>query len=135
MTINSPTELTELINPQSIEIRFDIEWARWDGRKYSETLPPDHSEDETGIEYVVSYSPDEGRSWFHVVDRGLARPGTRPVGPAQLYGDRGPGPESITWRVPAASFPQGSYILRVEAYRRGQNLHYALHQVRTYIER
>jgi hypothetical protein len=135
VTINSPTELTELIDPRSIDIRFDIAWSRWDGRKYTETPSPDYAEDETGIEYVVSYSPDQGRSWFHVDDRELATPGTRPVGPAQRYGDRGPGPESITWRVPAASFPQGSYILRVEAYRRGQNLHYALHQVRTYIER
>ena len=73
-----------------------------------------------------------GRS---VADGAPATPGTRPENPTNLYRDAGPGPESVTWLVPAAGIPEGYYTLRVEGHRRGQNLHHAFHQVRTYIAR
>ncbi len=45
------------------------------------------------------------------------------------------GEETYTWNVPIGLYPEGIYIVRVEAYRRNQNLHYAYHQVRCFIER
>ena len=37
--------------------------------------------------------------------------------------------------VPSGSFPEGSYMIRVECYRQNQALHYSQHQSKIYIER
>jgi hypothetical protein len=64
-----------------------------------------------------------------------ATPGILPTNFAFRHPDTGAGNESFLWSTPAASFPEGSYILRVEAYRTGQTLHYSYHQAKIYISR
>ena len=66
----------------------------------------------------------------------MALIGTQPTNPAYRVTDWNPkAPEIFTWSTPAAKFPRGSYLLRVEAYRAGQSLHYSHHMAQCYIDR
>ena len=81
------------------------------------------------------YSRDNGQTWLHVVDDSIAAPGERPASSMYLTPDQGAGQEIYTWPTPATVFPEGSYVVRVEAYRNNQSLHYSQHQVKVYITR
>ena len=45
------------------------------------------------------------------------------------------GDETFSWDVPPTEFPEGSYLLRIECFREGAQVHYAWHQTRIYIQR
>ena len=81
------------------------------------------------------YSADNGASYRYLLDGGAATPGERPSNAAYLQPDVSAGDESFSWNVPAADFPQGSYLLRVDCFRQGAQVHYAWHQTRIYIQR
>ncbi len=133
--IKSPTEITELANPLTIPVHFGIEWKRWDGRPYTSATPSTFAENENDLVYVLSYSRDGGKHWLHVQDDSPATEGILPSNPALVLNDTVSGDETYTWSVPAASFPEGSYLLRVECFRSDENLHYATHTVKFYIDR
>lgn len=140
--VMSPNELTELVDPPSIDLHFDLEWLRWDGQKYTESTSSSFSEDEASIEYSLMYSKDNGNSWIQlelvagVVQETstVAEPGTRPS-PSLMIPDMAPGQEMLHWVVPSAGYPESAYLIRVEAYRAGQQLHYSHHIQRFYIDR
>ncbi|MEM7201241.1 MAG: prepilin-type N-terminal cleavage/methylation domain-containing protein [Planctomycetota bacterium] len=133
--IESPTEITELKDPTSVPIQFDISWTRWDGKPYTTSTPSTFTESESEIEYAVMYSRDNGVSWQYVQDSALAEAGTPPTNPLHIVTDKGLGAETVTWSTPKTNFPEGSYLVRVEAYRLGQSLHYSQHQVKIFIAR
>jgi hypothetical protein len=41
----------------------------------------------------------------------------------------------FTWNVPASLFPQGSYVLRVDCFRRGAPIHYSYHKTKLFVQR
>ena len=43
--------------------------------------------------------------------------------------------ESYVWITPSERFPEGSYLVRVEAWRRNSSMHLSYHQERIFIER
>lgn len=133
--IQSPTEITELNLPTQIQLVYDVFWARWDGQSYTGSTSAGFSETETDLEYVLMYSRDNGQTWLHIVDDSPASPGERPTSAMYLTPDQGTGQESINWVTTPSNFPEGSYVLRVEAYRANQSLHYSQHQVKIYITR
>ncbi len=136
LEIESPTLLSELDDPSSISIRYDIEWKRWDGPPYLASVSTGFVEDESQIYYALYYSRDMGRTWRYIQDDSIALISTQPEDPAHRVADGNPkAPETYTWSTPAARFPQGSYLLRVEAYREGQALHYSQHTTQCYIDR
>ncbi len=45
------------------------------------------------------------------------------------------GDESWTWSTPAGRFPEGSYLVRIEAYRASESLHYSHHVEKIYVNR
>ena len=109
---------------------------RWDGLKYTSATSSTFAENESEIEYAVMYSKDNGTTWLQTADDSLAEPGVKPTNPAYLYPDSGAGPETVPWNVnDSTAFPEGSYLIRVEAYRQNQSLHYSQHQVKIYIAR
>ncbi|HZN41896.1 MAG TPA: hypothetical protein VFD82_24035 [Planctomycetota bacterium] len=132
LEIESPTEITELISPSTIVIQYGVDWKRWDGLPYTATGT--FTEDELQLEYVLMCSKDGGRTWRHIQDDSEATPGTRPA-PAYLVPDSGVGSETFDWPVPALNFPEGSYLLRIDCFRRGAAVHYSYHQTRIYIQR
>ena len=74
-------------------------------------------------------------NWLHVDDDSPAKIGQRPAAARYLIQDSGVGDEIYVWPTPSGGFPDGSYLIRVEAYRTGMSLHYSVHQTRIYIER
>lgn len=131
-----PTEVTELLSPTTIQIKYDIEWRRWDGEKYTGSTPTGFVGPEANIDYVLMYSRDVGRTWLHVTDDSPAQPGVRPSNPAVFLDDvTTPGQETYDWPTAAIDFPRGSYLVRVEAYRPNQSLHYSFHQKKIFIDR
>lgn len=130
--IESPTDITELDDPADISVQYDVAWTRWDGQPYSATGT--FAEDEAELEYVLMYSNDNGTSWFFVQDDSPAVCGVRPSA-AYVVPDAGAGVENYTWSVPAAQFPEGSYLLRIDCYRQGAQVHYAFHQNKVFIQR
>jgi len=133
--IAQPTEITELLNPTSIDVKFDVSWVRWDGIPYTGTTPVGFSEAEADLDYRLLYSKNEGVTWFHMQDDTQTEVGIGVAPGAPAEADALAGQESYAWATPMGSFPQGNYLIRVEAYRRDQNLHYAHHTKRIYIER
>ena len=120
--------MSDLSNPSSISITWDADWTRWDGQPYTTTYTSGFTES-SALSFAVMYSDDGGRNWKYVQDDTGAVPGERPSGghtvTAQTYG----------LSVPTSKFPEGSYVVRVEAYRDDIELHYAYHQQRIFIKR
>ena len=131
--IASPTDITELNNPDEIDVLFGTSWTRWDGLPYTETGT--FTEDESLLEYSIMYSPDNGTTWRFVQDDSLATIGELPEDSMYRVSDAAIGDETYTWDVPSADFPEGSYLLRIECYRDGAQTHYAWHQNKIFIQR
>ena len=81
------------------------------------------------------YSNDNGTSWRHISDDATATPGQLPTDPAYVVADSSIGNETRSWSVPAGSFPEGSYLLRIDCYRQGASVHYSFHQTKIFIQR
>jgi len=133
--IQHPTYSTELVNPSSIDIRWETRWTRWDTRTYTTVNVANAAEAESKLVYAVLYSRDGGRTWLHLLDDSPATPGSRPEDPAVVVPDKQVGPETFTWPTPKVDVPGGSYLIRIEAYRTGEELHFAHHTEKIYIER
>jgi hypothetical protein len=131
--IQSPTEITELLDPATIDVQFGVDWVRWDGLPYTST--GSFGEDEAELEYVLSYSIDNGTTWRHMEDDSPAVPSQRPDNAALLRSDSGAGDETFVWPVPAATFPSGGYLINVDCYRQGAEQHFAWHRTKIYIQR
>jgi hypothetical protein len=133
--IETPTEITELVDPTSVPLRIGVAWRRWDGQTYTSATSNTFTQPESNLDYVVMYSRDNGTTWLICNANAPVTPGQRPTNPAHIEADTGTGPQTFNWSTPVASFPQGTYVLRVECYRRGLRLHYAQHMVRIFINR
>ncbi len=133
MEIESPTDITELEGFTNIIIQYGVDWTRWDGLPYAETGT--FTESETMLEYVIQYSNDGGTSWRYVQDDTAATPGERPTDTTYIVADAGAGTEEYDWPTPIGAFPEGSYMLRVDCYRQGAQVHYSYHQTRLFIQR
>ena len=142
LQIESPTIVTEIIDPASIEVRWSTEWARWDGQAYAASYPSGFAELESDLRYVLTYSADNGKTWRYMTNSAPATLGEMPwidgVGPdpATVLADASPGAdETWTWPTPEDEFPDGSYLLRIEGYRASEGLHYVHHQEKIYVKR
>lgn len=131
--IVQPTDITELVDPIDVEIKVNTSFTRWDGVPYTTTGT--FAESEAAMDYVLMYSNDGGINWRYCQGNSTAVPGVRPSVPALLLPDAGPGQETYSWAVPSTQFPQGSYLLRVDCFRRGAPIHYSYHKTKLFIQR
>jgi hypothetical protein len=115
-------------------------WTRWDGEKYTDAYsdsPP--FEEDTPTSHTLMFSTDSGATWKYAADNSTAAtPGVRPSSNA-MYIDASVAPDasmplSWTWSG-SGGFSEGSYLLRMEAYRDAIPLHYAYHQRRIFLKR
>ncbi|MCC7137445.1 MAG: hypothetical protein IT460_03340 [Planctomycetes bacterium] len=138
--IVTPTAVTELDDPTTIPVRWKIEWKRWDGRKYTDSYADNFAETESDLVYVLLLSRDGGKTWRNMKTGDLAEQGVLPTvnglpDPDRTWPDAATGEETWTWSTPAASYPEGTYVLRIECYRTSEPLHYAAHQEKVYVNR
>ena len=131
--ITSPTDITELNDPSEIQILYGTSWKRWDGLPYTQSGT--FAEDESLLEYKITYSNDNGTTWRFVQDDTVATIGELPSSPIHLVSDSAIGSESYTWDTPAENFPEASYLLRIECFRDGAQTHYSWHQTKIFIQR
>jgi hypothetical protein len=128
IAITAPNLRTNLVDASSIDIAWDSNWLRWNGVRYTSAYPSGFAET-APLLYYVMYSTDNGSTWVYAKTGAAAEVGQRgPLAASQTT-------TSYRLSTPAADFPQGNYLLRVEAYRRDLPLHYATHQVRVFIRR
>jgi type II secretory pathway pseudopilin PulG len=137
-----PLMTTELENPASITVRWSTKWTRWDGKPYTQEYPGTFSEDESTLRYVLLYSNDNGATWHNMKDNSLADLGVLPrkadgsVDDARTFQDQTPsGDEAWAWPTPATLIGEGPHLLRIEAYRSSEPLHYAYHVEKFYVDR
>ena len=133
VSITSPNATTNLTNPSTISVGWSRKWLRWDGQSYTTAYPNGYSES-SALSYTTLYSADNGATWKFMQDNTAATPGVRPTNSAYLISSASATP-SYSWSVPSGSFPQGTYLIRVEAYRDNLPLHYAYHQYAAFIRR
>ncbi|MGZ5472514.1 MAG: type IV pilus modification PilV family protein [Thermoanaerobaculia bacterium] len=130
--ITSPGPNDDLVDPEAITVEWDTIWKRWDGLPYTPSYANNFKEDST-VRYSLLYSRDNGRTWLRMKDDSEAEAGKRPA--AEYLQTE----TSYQFNTPAAKFPKGNYVLRVEAYRdqgaRELPLHYSFHQYRAFIKR
>jgi len=129
VAISTPNDDVDLRNPSAIHITWTSTWQRWDALKYTPQYPDGWSDDTT-VRFATIYSRDNGRTWLNMRDESAAQAGVRPADPLNLITAT-----TYDWPVPAAQFPKGNYIIRIEAYRDEVPLHYAFHQYRAFIKR
>ncbi|NJN63702.1 MAG: hypothetical protein HC882_01690 [Acidobacteria bacterium] len=127
--MTAPNDATDLVDPSSIDIEWETTWRRWDGQAYTSNYADDFAES-AAVSYVLLYSDDNGRSWKHMADDTAASPGRRPAD-SSLF-ETG---ASYTWSTDSTSFPEGTYLIRIDAFRDDKALHYAYHQRRIFIKR
>jgi hypothetical protein len=127
VTITNPNVTTELVDPPQVPIQWTATWRRFGDRPYTPNYSPTFSESAT-VQFQVMYSADNGDTWRWIDGSGLATPEV--PDPSQLSTAT-----SVSWSTPASTFPDGNYIIRVEAYRSGLQLHYSYHQFMAYIRR
>ena len=111
-----------------------------DGKPYTSAFASTFTEAESDLVYVPLYSKDGGRSWLNMKNNSPATLGKLPwlagvPAPALTVNDAGVGNETWTWPTPSATFPEGSYIIRIEAYRKTEAQHYSQHQEKIYVNR
>jgi prepilin-type N-terminal cleavage/methylation domain-containing protein len=128
ISITAPNDSTDINDPSTLAVTWDQSWRRWDGLPYTPSYPATFAEDTT-IQYALLYSRDNGKTWRYMQDESAATPGVRPANALLVTST------SYSWNVPAASFPKGNYLIRIEAYRDAIPLHYAFHQYRAFIKR
>jgi hypothetical protein len=127
--ITYPTDISELSNPQTIDIAWSQKWLRWDANTYSSYDIYALAATEP-VFFVAMYSDDCGKTWKHVQDESPATPGQRPTdGACKIEGTL----STVNWDV--SMLGEGSYYLRVECYRENILPHYAYHQQKVYIRR
>lgn len=134
VAITKPDDKTNLNNPPNIPISWSLEWKRWDGLKYTTAYPgPNNYIGETmSIKYALLYSVDNGKSWLYLKDGTPAKIGVKPSASYEMT------TTSLTpnWDVSdTKKFPEGTYLIRVEAYREGFPQHYSFHQYRFFLRR
>ena len=134
--VRQPTIITELEDPSTIWVRWNTRFRRWDNTKYTRYFPNGFTNDDwlADLRYVLLYSQDNGDTWQHMLDDTEATAGERPDS-AYLLVDERAGNERYKWEVPSHLFPEGSYLVRVEAYRATKALHFAHHQEKIFISR
>jgi prepilin-type N-terminal cleavage/methylation domain-containing protein len=137
-----PTLTTEVPDPDSIRVQWATQWTRWDGRPYTSAYPADFSEATSSVRYLLLYSQDGGTTWRNMLDDSPAESGSPPrlgngsLDPAMTVPDQNASADEIyDWPTPAARFPGGPYMVRVEAYRGAERLHYAYHSEKFYVDR
>ncbi len=141
LQIMSPTIVTELNNPATIPVIWKTEWKRWDGKPYTTAYAGTFTEPESDLVYMVMYSKDGGQTWLNVKTNAPETPGTLPwiagtgPDPTRTVLDAATGNETYNWPVPAASFPEGSYMVRIDGFRKTEALHYVSHQEKIYVNR
>ena len=139
--IVAPTIVTELTDPSASPVQWHVDWQRWDGLKYTTAYPATFKEQETDLVYVPLYSRDGGDEWLNMKDGSPATPGVLPwitgVGPdpVKTIPDAGVGNQTYLWPTPKALFPEGTYLIRVDAFRRTEALHFAYHMEKIYVNR
>ena len=144
--ITDPNENTDLKQKSSITIGWSTTWKRWDGQNY--TIDPLYATwfETLTMKYAVLYSPSNGypdpknanpTGWFYVSDNTVATPGVKPNVAHEVSQviAGATTTNSVTWNTPSATFPQGSYLIRIEGYRDTWPLHYSFHQYRAFFQR
>jgi len=115
VVITFPSDGSDLVNPSLVRVTWD--WWKADG------------DADEPILYSPLYSRDDGRNWQSMIDDSPARPGTV-TGIDHLTSHA-----AYDWSVPAERFPEGNYIIRIEAFKDEAPLHYATAQYKTSIKR
>jgi type II secretory pathway pseudopilin PulG len=159
-TIKEPTSITQIDNPTAVNVRWGIQWRRWDGQPYTSdsrySTGYAGEPDEPNLRYVVCYSPDNGITWKFMKEEGVSRltvddqvdlsSGYLPIAPnpaadAVRSDNVVGGDETLAWDVSdTARFPQGSYLVRVETFRSPVGslplpMHYSYHIEKIYVYR
>lgn len=127
--VTAPNDLTDLSDPSTITVTWSPTWKRWDGQKYTSGFSDSFAETST-VSYAVIYSQDSGKTWRFVQDRTTALPGVRPSSTYLISGTT-----TYAWSTPTASYPSGSYLVRVEAFLDDRSQHYSYHQQKIFIKR
>jgi len=130
LEITSPNTYDEINNPTTIDIKWNTQWKRWDGNNYTEEYPNDYKES-TPLVYAIKYSNDNGKTWYYCDDNSITFAGRKEILKTLPVSS-----SSYPWDVSNASkFPKGSYIIRVECFRKDIDLHYSYDQVQIFINR
>ncbi len=144
--ITNPNINTDLKQKSSITVGWDTTWVRWDGLNYTTSASYVNWKETLTMKYAVIYSPSNGfpdakngnpTGWKYILDNTPATPGTKPDAAHEISQAISATTTSVstTWNTPAATFPQGNYLIRVEGYRQGWPLHYSYHQYRAFFQR
>lgn len=126
--ITEPSSSNIYEDETTIGVGFRSQWLRWDLEKYSPAFPASWRED-LDVRFIFKYSDDAGKTWIYLDDDTDAGEITGVYDSNHVYDESGvknftvPGgatglEKTVNWDVSAF---EGTYLLRVEAYRMENN--------------
>jgi prepilin-type N-terminal cleavage/methylation domain-containing protein len=133
VNITYPSVTDDLLDKDYLDITWNTTWKRWDGSDYTPSYTSATYTDGVGFNYFGMYSIDNGKTWRYMNTDNPATPGKPGTGSDIVPSSTSP--LKIHWLTPAASFPQGTYIIRLECYRTDRDLHYSYHQFQAFMRR
>ncbi len=127
------------VSPTVINVEYQVDWFRWDGKPYSPAYPSGWY-DSVPLMYNFKYSSDNKRTWKYAHDNSDVEPRfEQAFNPAALQSAAASSTSDVetgtfAWNV--ASLPEGNHVFRIEAYREGYTeVGYSYHDVFITIER
>jgi prepilin-type N-terminal cleavage/methylation domain-containing protein len=122
--ITSPKVADSYSPGASVNIAWSTTWKRWDGTNYTQDYSNTYSET-TPLVYAVKYSMDGGITWYYCNGNVPTTKGDKNL----LYTTTA---TSYSWNL--SGFIKGSYMIRIECFRRDIGLHYAYDHVQIGIQ-
>ena len=126
VVITSPNYGDVFVSGTELHVTYNLEWRRWDGKKYTSAYPDNYN----GGNFVVTVKWQRtGENVWHYLDNTETQAGAYPDEIHQILADIGSNTVVIDtdgWR--------GSYMIRVEVFREGHELHYSYHEILVFIQ-
>ena len=121
-SLSAPSSGEEFdVGDTEVNIQWSNVWKRWDEQKYTTAYADGFAEIEPII-YNLKYSNDNGSHWYFMGDDVPTSAGAKDLTHSYTT--------PYVWDISAKD--QGTYLIRLEAYRQTLPLHYNYHQLRVY---
>lgn len=156
-----PNDTTRIEDWDNINIKWKIDWNRWNGESYSDqgldTYNQTNVAPSSNIFFKILYSDDGLETWKYIQDDETVAEGVckdEDHSANEINGDTFISAEDMdtdgtndtwiytyNWDISnRTDFPEGVYYLRIEAYRKDASgnylqTHYSYHQQRIFVER
>jgi hypothetical protein len=135
LTLLEPVASQVETDPVSLQLRWQVQYLRFDGEPYTPLHPGGFTETEHTLVYRLLTSSDQGVTWRSLLTGQAANLREFPDDLADRVSDVALGNEILVVPMPSEQFPTGEHLFRVEAFDTSRRCHCAAHQAVVLVRR